>query len=128
MPSWEEYKAVARGRGALALELYVVQSTPAAKGPPVPEVLPDHLAYQREMEIAGKLALAGPISDESGEMMEGSGLIVYRASSLEEARSLTENDPMHKSGARSFTIRRWLINEGSLNLSVGLSTKSVGFS
>ena len=128
MPRWKEYKAIAQSRGALALELYVVQSTPTEAGPPVPEVLPDHLAYQREMEIAGKLALAGPMSDDSGEMMEGCGLIIYRANSLEEARALTQADPMHESGARSFTIRRWLINEGSLNLSVGLSTKSVTLS
>jgi hypothetical protein len=32
---------------------------------------------------------------------------------------------MHKTGARSFTLRKWLVNEGSLTVSVGLST---GFS
>lgn len=125
MPKWADYKATAKERGALALELYVVQSTPTDNGPPVPDILPDHLAYQREMEAAGKLAFAGPLSDESGELMEGIGLVVYRASSLDEARTMAEADPMHKAGARSFTIRRWLVNEGSLNLSVGLATKSV---
>ena len=35
---------------------------------------------------------------------------------------LAEDDPMHKSGARSFVLRRWMINEGSFTLSVGLST------
>ena len=125
MPNWRDYKTTAKERGALALELYVVQSRPTDDGPPVPEVLPDHLAYQREMEAAGKLAFAGPLSDESGELMEGEGLIIYRAGSLEEARNMAEDDPMHKTGTRSFTIRRWLVNEGSFSLTVGLSTKSV---
>jgi uncharacterized protein YciI len=65
------------------------------------------------------------MSDETGEHMQGVGMIVYRAESLEAARALADGDPMHKSGARSYTLRRWMINEGSLNLSVGLSTKQV---
>lgn len=125
MPKWEEYKAQAKDRGALALELYVVESAPAGSPEAVKDTLPAHLDYQRELEAAGKLALAGPMSDASGDMMEGTGLIIYRAETLEEARMLAEEDPMHAAGARSFTLRRWLVNEGSLQLSVGLSTKTV---
>lgn len=58
--------------------------------------------------------------------MEGAGLIVYRAESLGAARKIAEADPMHRSGARSFTIRRCLVNEGSLNVSVRLSTRQLG--
>jgi len=122
---WQDYKTEAKRRGALALELFVVQSTPA-KGPEdVKASLHAHLAYQAELEAKGALALAGPMSDESGEEMGGMGMIVSRAENLEAAKTLAQGDPMHASGARSFTIRKWLINEGSLNLSVGLSTKSV---
>lgn len=125
MVAWADYKADAKERGALALELYVAQSTPAKAPEDVKAALPYHLAYQAELEKQGKLAFAGPMSDETGEHMQGMGLVIYRASSLEEARTLAEDDPMHKSGARSFMLRRWMINEGSLNLSVGLSTKTV---
>ena len=52
-------------------------------------------------------------------------MLVLRAESLEAARGLADNDPMHKSGARSFELRRWLINEGSLNISLGLSGQTV---
>lgn len=125
---WTEYLAQARERGALALELFVVQSTPA-KGPEdVKAALPDHLAYQAGLEAKGVLAFAGPMSDETGEEMQGMGLIILRAASFDDARALAEADPMHASGARSFTLRRWMINEGSVNLSVGLSTKSVHLS
>ena len=122
---WGDYKSQAKDRGALALELYVAQSTPAKAPEDVKASLPDHLAYQAKLETKGALAFAGPMSDESGEEMQGMGLIIYRAESLEAARALAEADPMHKSGARSFTLRRWMINEGSLRLDVGLSTKGV---
>lgn len=122
MVAWAEYKATAKARGALALELYVAHSTPA-KGPDdVKAALPDHLAYQAELERNGHLAFAGPLSDESGDQMQGMGLIIYRADTFEAARALAECDPMHKSGARSFVLRKWMINEGSLTLQVGLST------
>ncbi|QIE42511.1 YciI family protein [Meridianimarinicoccus aquatilis] len=125
MVAFADYKAEAKSRGALALELYVTQSVPEKSPAEVKAVLPDHLAYQADLERAGKLALAGPLSTPDGENIEGMGLIIYRADSLEAARALAEADPMHKTGARSFTLRRWLVNEGSLTLSVGLSTKSV---
>lgn len=125
MPLWNDYKAEAKARGALAHELYVVQSTPVASPEDVRAILPEHLAYQAEQEAAGRLFLAGPMSDETGEQMQGVGLIIYRADSLEDARALTENDPMHAKGARAFTLRRWLINEGSLSFSVKLSKQQV---
>ena len=128
MVAWSEYKSAARARGALALELYVAESIPAGDGEAVRNTLPDHLAYQRSLEEAGSLVFAGPLSDSSGEAMEGVGLIVYRALSLAEARRLAEADPMHKAGARRFTLRRWLVNEGALTLKVGLSTGTVKLS
>ncbi|MEM9437883.1 MAG: YciI family protein, partial [Pseudomonadota bacterium] len=59
---------------------------------------------------------------------QGIGLIIYRADSLEAARALADGDPMHKTGARSYILRRWMINEGSLTLSVGLSTGGAALS
>lgn len=128
MPAWNEYKQAAKERGSLAHELFVVDTRVAAAPEAVKANLGDHLAYQQTLEKAGKLAFAGPVSDETGELMQGNGLIIYRAASLEEARALADNDPMHQSGARSYTLRRWLINEGSISLNVGLSTASVSLS
>ncbi len=125
---WAEYKRQAKERGALALELYVAQSVPA-KGPEeVKASLPDHLAYQAQLERQGALAFAGPMSDETGEEVQGMGMIVYRADSLEAARALADADPMHQSGARRYTMRRWMINEGGFTLNVGLSTTGVQLS
>lgn len=125
MVAWSEYKQHARERGSLALEWYVVISQPEVSPEELRAQLPGHLDYQGEQERRGHLVLAGPLSDESGENMMGTGLIVYRAESLEAARAIAEADPMHSSGARSFTIRRWLVNEGSLEMSLRLSGQVV---
>jgi uncharacterized protein YciI len=125
MPAWDEYKSIAQQRGSLAHELYVVFSEPAAPPEQIKQILPQHLAYQAEQEKIGSLVMAGPMSDPSGELMEGVGMIIYRAESLDAARKLAENDPMHSSGSRTFSLRRWLVNEGSITLNVKLSAQSI---
>lgn len=128
MPAWDEYKSIAKSRGALALELFVVESTPE-KGPEALQAnLPDHLAYQAKMEETGHLVLAGPLSDDTGEQINGAGMILYRAGDMDAARAIADADPMHATGTRSYRIRKWLINEGSLTISVGLSTGSANLS
>ena len=125
MVAWNEYKAIASERGALAFEVFVATSTPQKSPDEVKAVLPDHLAYIQSLEKSGKLVMAGPISDETGEEMLGAGMLILRAASMDEARSLAANDPMHKTGARAFTLRKWLVNEGRISISVGLSTGEV---
>ncbi|MEJ6710118.1 MAG: YciI family protein [Amylibacter sp.] len=113
MVAWAEYKFQAKARSAMALELYVVISTPADPPSQVKEALEDHLAYQAQMEREGQLASAGPLSNETGTQMESAGLIIYRAESLHATKVLADGDPMHSSGARTYVLRRWLVNEGS---------------
>jgi hypothetical protein len=43
-------------------------------------------------------------------------MVITRAGSLAEARKIAEEDPMHQCGARSFTVRPWLLNEGTFTL------------
>ena len=125
MPTWSEYKKVAQSRGALAFELFVVVSTPVATPDELAATLSDHIAYLKKMEKTGALAFAGPLSDETGEQMNGEGMLLYRAESFEAARALAEADPMHSEGKRTFTLRRWLMNEGSLNLALTLSDQAL---
>lgn len=128
MVAWNEYKAIAKDRGALALELFVAVSTPQKSPDEVKAVLSDHLAYIQSLEVSGQLMMAGPLSDDTGTEMQGAGMLVLRAASMDEAHALAANDPMHSTGARSYTLRRWLVNEGGLSVSVGLSTGKVSLS
>lgn len=125
MVAWTDYKVAAQERGSLALELYVAISTPVASQAELKSRLPEHLAYQSRLEENGDLAFAGPLSDLTGEQMEGTGMIIYRAASLDAAKALADADPMHASGTRHYSLRRWLVNEGSLALSIKLSAQSV---
>lgn len=128
MVAWSDYKAAAKERGSLAYELFVVTSTPAKPPEAVKATLQDHLAYQQQLEANGSLAFAGPLSDETGEHMQGTGMIVYKAASLADARALADADPMHKQQVRTYTIRRWLVNEGNLQLDIRLSAQSIKLS
>ena len=125
MPLWNEYKETARTRGALAFELYVVETTPVVAPERMQETLPRHLEYQKKMEAEGHLFLAGPLSDDTGEQMQGSGLIIYRASSMDQAHAFTSADPMHSEGCLTFKLRKWLVNEGSPSFETALSDKKV---
>jgi len=125
MPSFSEYKEIARSRGALAYEVFVVESTPIVGPDALQQTLPAHLEYQQTLEAQGALVFAGPLSDTEGEAMSGGGLIVYRAGSFAAARALADADPMHRDGKRSYTLRRWLINEGSITVSLALSSQTL---
>ena len=124
MPVWNQYKAEAKTRGALAMELFVISTKPVGDMTLVKKTLPDHLAYQQQMEASGSLVMAGPISDETGELMNAEGMIIYRAESLSAARLLADGDPMHSTGARTYEIRKWLVNEGKLSFSMSLSNQN----
>lgn len=123
--NWSDYVEIARRRGALAQEFYLVESSPSGAAEAVKAMLPSHLKYQAEIEASGALFMAGPLSDDSGEVMSGGGMIIYRAGSFADARALADADPMHSSGARSYRMRRWLVNEGQLRLTVELSARRV---
>jgi uncharacterized protein len=127
MTDWADYQEQARSRGALAKELFVVRSVPAAPLGSIGQRLSEHLAYQGELESRGALVLAGPLSDEAGNERSGESLIVYRAASMDEARALADGDPMHASGLKTYELRAWLLNEGALQLSISLSNQRVTF-
>ena len=55
------------------------------------------------------------------ETWNGEGMVIIRAGSLAEARAIAAEDPMHKSGARSFVVRPWLMNEGTLTIKITYS-------
>ena len=110
--------------GMLQLQLYAVFTRPANGMKPVMEMLEKHLDYQISMEKSGILFAAGPFWTDDEQQWCGEGMVVVRAESLEAARAIAAEDPMHASGARTFEVRPWLINEGTLTLRLNHSTRS----
>ncbi len=107
--------------GCLQKQLYVYFTTPADGLGPVMENLEAHLAFQVELEQKGIMFGAGPFWTDDEQSWEGEGMVIVRAGSLAEARQIAESDPMHASGARTFTVRPWLLNEGSVTMRITYS-------
>lgn len=79
----------------------------------IEKVLDQHVAYLSSLERSGKLLLAGPLFSGSSQY-DGEGLIIFAASSHEEAQKLASADPFHAQGIRDYTLNRWQVNEGIL--------------
>lgn len=110
--------------GMLKKQLYVVHTFPKNGMGPVMENIEPHLEYQVGLEAKGIMFGAGPFWDDSEERWEGEGMVIIRAGSLAEAREIADADPMHRSGARGYTVRPWLMNEGTVTLKVRYSDGS----
>lgn len=108
----------------LQKQLYAIFTKPVNGMGPVLERMEEHLAFQVSLEKDGILFAAGPMWTDAEDAWEGEGLVVVRAGSREEAIKIAERDPMHKSGARAFTVRPWMINEGSMTLRLDCSSQT----
>ena len=108
----------------LQKQLYVIFTTPADGLGPVMENVEEHLKFQISLEERGIMFGAGPFWTDDEKSWEGEGMVIVRAGSLAEAKKIAEEDPMHASGARTFTVRPWLLNEGVLTFKVRYSDGS----
>ncbi len=110
--------------GMLQKQLYAVFTTPTNGLGPVMENVEEHLKFQMSLEERGIMFGAGPFWADDETTWEGEGMVIIRAGSLAEARKIAEEDPMHRAGARSFTVRPWLLNEGTITLKIRYSDGS----
>jgi len=68
----------------------------------IAEVRPVHRQYLASLKEQGRLAASGPFTDDSG------ALIVYEASSAEEAEKLLQADPFNQHGIfLRYQLRPW---------------------
>lgn len=102
-------------------DLYVVFTTPTNGMGPIMENIEAHLKFQVSLEEKGIMFGAGPFWENNESDWKGEGMVIIRANSLSEAKKIAASDPMHSSGARSFTVRPWLLNEGTLNIKLDYS-------
>ena len=116
--SWQEMIDFAKTHDLLGLRLYVVSSKPTTGLGPILAALEEHIAYQTKLERDGVMFAAGPLASEDLTEWLGEGLFMYRADSIDHAREMASADPMHASGARTFTIREWMMNEGTYTVQI----------
>lgn len=124
-PEIKAQDVLAASKGMLQKQLYVVFTKPVSGMGPVMAQLSVHLEYQMKLERDGIMFGAGPFWTDDEQKWEGEGMVVIRAKSIAEARAIAAADPMHSSGARSFTVRPWLLNEGTVTLQINYSSGKV---
>jgi uncharacterized protein YciI len=108
----------------LQRQLYAIFTTPTNGLGPVFAGIEEHLDFQVKLESDGLLYAAGPMRTDDEQSWEGDGLVVVKAASREDAIVIANRDPMHISGARSFTVRPWLINEGAMTITLNNSSQT----
>jgi len=74
------------------------------------ELQKQHLAHMAKMHEEGHLLVAGPLMDD-GTIR---GLVVYKASSMEEALAFAEADPAIKAGRLKLEMHPWAVQKGIL--------------
>ena len=114
---------MAASAAMLQKQLYAIFTRPVSGMGPVLALLEEHLAFQVSLETDGVLYAAGPMWTDDEAHWEGDGMVVVRAASRDEAIAIAERDPMHAKGARSFTVRPWMINEGSVTIRLDNSSQ-----
>jgi uncharacterized protein YciI len=124
-PKWDEMVTQCTELGLLAKRLFVIFTTPTDGIGPIMANLDEHLAYQHKIQEEGIMFGAGPFSDDAEQKWGGEGMVIIRAESLAAAKIIADNDPMHKSGARSYRIRPWLLNEGKITVEMTFSNKGM---
>lgn len=108
----------------LQKQLYAIFTVPAGDIGPILERMEEHLDFQVSLEKDGILYAAGPMWSDDEQSWAGDGLVVVRAGSRAEAIAIAERDPMHRSGARRFTVRPWMINEGTVTIRLDNSSQT----
>jgi hypothetical protein len=106
--------------------LWVVVSKPAKSPQEMRNHLKAHLEHQIRLEKTGIMFGAGPAT-RPGDTAPSFGLIIIRAKDEAEARRIADADPMHSSGARSYELYSWSLNEGCVNVKLNFSDQSFAF-
>ena len=111
-------------KAMLQKQLFAIFTRPVNGMGPVFAHLEQHLQFQVGLERDGILFAAGPLWTDDEQSWEGEGMVVVRAQTRADAVAIAERDPMHIAGARSFHVRPWLINEGSITVRLDYSSQT----
>ena len=123
-------QATAQERNPLGMTLYVIETTGVPeRASEAGNFMQEHLAHQDNLErqgiMFGACSLRGEDAADGGPPTQG--LIIIRADSFEHAREIADADPMHANGLRTYTVRRWRLNEGTFNVRINFSDQSFDF-
>ena len=76
--------------------------------PETQKIQDGHMANIQKMHAVGKLAVAGPFSDD-GDLR---GIFIFQNTTLDEARALADQDPAVQAGRLRFDLHPWFAAKG----------------
>ena len=79
--------------------------------PELDEARRQAFVYLWQLEERQKLLLAGPFEEGTPRQ---EGMMLLNVGSIEEAQAIAAEEPMHKAGWRTNTVRSFALNEGLL--------------
>jgi uncharacterized protein len=110
-------------RAMLNKPLYVALRQPG-RSDRVPELLEAHLQWMVAAERRGELFASGPFVADGAPPGSLGGMSIVRAASVEEAHEILSQDPFVKEGVVTLDIRKWVVMEGGLTVTVRFSDQS----
>ena len=102
----------------LDAKTWVIQAADKAAAPSA-DILAKSQAYHVQLEKKGTLFATGPVHDEKGKL-EYEQTVVF-AGSADEVKKIADADPAISSGARSYTVQTWEMNEGRVAVAADMS-------
>lgn len=85
------------------------------------ELLPQHLDWAVAAERRGQLFASGPFAVSEGAPGSAGGMTILRAGSQEEAEAILAEDPFIREKAVVATVRKWIVMEGGLTVTIRFS-------
>lgn len=87
-------------------------------------LLQAHLDWAVQAERRGELFMSGPFMAEGAKPGTQGGMMILRADSEAAAWRIIEQDPFIKQGVFTAEVKRWVLMEGSMTVSVRFSDQS----
>lgn len=109
--------------GMLQKPLYAVLRTPHDLSR-FGALIEQHLHWAIAAERRGELFASGPFVEDGGTPGAVGGLSILRAGSLEEAERIIAGDPFISGGVYTATVRKWMLMEGGVTVTVRFSDQS----
>lgn len=113
---------IARLKSRMLMKSYYVMFRDVVDRSRIAAAALDHYRWIIALEKEGRVFASGPLFEADGS--QGAGMTVFRAGSTEEANALAAGDPFCTCGAVTYTLRRWQLNEGRLQLHLDLSDQT----
>jgi uncharacterized protein YciI len=88
------------------------------------ELLQAHLEWAVQVERRGELFASGPFAAEGCPPGAAGGMSIVRAGSHAEAQAILDQDPFVREGVVAVTIRKWIVMEGGMTVTVRFSDQS----